>query len=129
MVGEVTHVIDALETWQVSVAPMRLGRGIQNKVLEAMAAAVPVVLTSLAAAGLSEADLEHLIIADTAADFAAAVNGLLGDLALCRRLGRGSRQVVAREHNWACEAAKLEALFGHQTPHLRLVGAESGDIS
>ncbi len=124
VIGEVTHVNDALKTWQVSVAPMRMGRGVQNKVLEAMAAARPVVLTSQAAAGLSERDIKHLTIADGASDLADAVKRLLGDVELCRRLGRESRGVVAREHSWAREVAKLEALFGRQAPHLRRAGAE-----
>ncbi len=124
VIGEVIHVNDALKTWQVSVAPMRMGRGVQNKVLEAMAAARPVVLTSQAAAGLSERDTKHLTIADGAGDLADAIKRLLSDVELCRRLGRASRRVVAREHSWAREVAKLEALFGQGAPHLHLGGAE-----
>ena len=125
VVGEVTHVIDALRTWQVSVAPMRMGRGVQNKVLEAMAAGRPVVLTSPAAAGLSDRDTKHLTIADTRADIACAVNRLLGDVELCRRLGKASRRVVAHEHSWAREVAKLEALFGQDAPQLHLADART----
>lgn len=126
VVGEVPHVIDTLKAWQVSVAPMRMGRGIQNKVLEAMAAARPVVLTSQAAAGLSQRDREHLVIADTGEEIAGAVNRLLSNVALCRRLGRDSRRIVAGEHSWAREVAKLEALFTPEQPRLQLAWAEHG---
>ena len=124
VVGEVTHVIDVLRTWQVSVAPMRMGRGVQNKVLEAMAAARPVVLTSRAASGLSQRDIEHLTIADSAPELADAVNRLLGDIESCRVRGRAARRVVAGEHSWAVEVAKLEALFPKDHPQLHLAGAE-----
>ncbi|MCK4658857.1 MAG: TIGR03087 family PEP-CTERM/XrtA system glycosyltransferase [Phycisphaerae bacterium] len=120
VVGEVVHVIESLRTWQVSVAPMRLGRGVQNKVLEAMAAARPVVLTPMAAAGLSERDTRHLVIAGTADDFATSVNLLLGDVERCRRRGRALRQIVAREHNWAREVAKLETLFTQEPYQLKM---------
>ncbi|MCP4590460.1 MAG: TIGR03087 family PEP-CTERM/XrtA system glycosyltransferase [bacterium] len=120
VVGEVTHVIEAMKSWQVSVAPMHMGRGIQNKVLEAMAAARPVVLTPLAAAGLSSSDVEHLVLAETPEEFATEVNRLLADVNTCQHLGAASRHVVAREHSWAREVAKLEGLFAPGEPRLRL---------
>jgi polysaccharide biosynthesis protein PslH len=124
--GEVAHVIDALSQWQVAVAPMRLGRGVQNKVLEAMAAARPVVLTSLATAGLSKRDTQCVVTADTTETFAAEVSRLLSDITLCRRFGTAARRVVAREHNWVREVAKLEALFDTPAPRLHLA-ANSGE--
>ena len=118
VIGEVTHVIESLKSWQLSVAPMRMGRGVQNKVLEAMAAARPVVLTSRAVAGLSPRDRAHLTVADTGTEIAGAVNGLLSDVELCRRLGGEARHAVAQEHSWAREVAKLEALFTPRPPRL-----------
>jgi polysaccharide biosynthesis protein PslH len=82
-----------------SVAPMWIARGIQNKVLEAMAMARPVVLTSAALEGITAHPAEETIVADTAADFAAAC---------CRMatttdgtaIGAAARHRIIRDYDW-----------------------------
>jgi glycosyltransferase involved in cell wall biosynthesis len=61
----------------VTIAPMRLGGGLKNKVIHAMACGTPVVATSAAAEGTGARDGEHLVIADDAGGLAAAVVGVL----------------------------------------------------
>lgn len=75
--GTVTDVRPYLWTSSVAVAPLRVARGVQNKVLEAAAAGLPVVTTSQVMAGLPEGIREGAIQADTEREFSAAVIDLL----------------------------------------------------
>jgi sugar transferase (PEP-CTERM/EpsH1 system associated) len=100
VVGHTPDLNTALISAQVFVAPLRFAAGIQNKVLEAMAAGLPVVTTSHVNAGLGAADGRHLIVADEAEAFAEAVVGLLRDPERRRRFGREGRTFVAHHYRW-----------------------------
>ena len=78
------------------MAPLRYGAGMKGKVGEALAAGLPVVLTSVAAEGMDLVHEEHVLIADTAADFAAAVQRLYEDPELWDRLRQAGRAHAAR---------------------------------
>ncbi len=98
------------EAW-VSVAPLRLARGVQSKVLEAMATGLPVVGTRSALEGLDAGAEDGARQADEPADFAGAVVELLRDSARRRALGARARAFVEREHRWDRHGAALEALL------------------
>ncbi len=100
VVGEVIDVSRELSCFDISVAPLRIARGIQNKVLEAMAAGMPVVASSPAATGLAVVDRRHLVIADGATATADAVIRLSGDPAVRRDLGNAAREFVRQQHRW-----------------------------
>ncbi len=108
VVGEVQEVGQELRRFDVSVAPLRIARGLQNKVLEALAYAKPVVLTPAAAEGLQARNGEHFLVAGGAAAFAERVIQLLGDEALRGRIGQAGRAYVAAHHRWEEELSKLE---------------------
>lgn len=98
--GSVEDVLAEVRRFDVSVAPMRIARGLQNKVLEAMAAAKPVVLTSKAAAGIAGRHAQEFLIADRPSDIVQNVVWLLTDRAERERLGRAARRFVAVHHCW-----------------------------
>ncbi|MCH8244031.1 MAG: glycosyltransferase, partial [Planctomycetes bacterium] len=110
VVGEVESVYDELRSVDVSVAPLRIARGLQNKVLEAMAAAKPVVLTSGAAQGIDATDGEHFLIADTPEATIRAVNRLLADPEERHAIGHAARCFVGTNHCWERELTKLEQI-------------------
>lgn len=85
----------------VSVVPIQQGGGTRLKILEAMAAGVPVVTTTKGAQGLAARHEEHLLIADSADAFAAAVLRLLRDPALRQRLADNARQLVRERYDWS----------------------------
>ncbi|MGN6563759.1 MAG: glycosyltransferase family 4 protein [Thermomicrobiales bacterium] len=93
----------------VYVLPMRYGGGVRLKLLNALAMGCAVVSTTAGAEGMAVRDGEHLLIADTASDFAAAVNRLLGDAALRAQLGAAGRAFVQQHFAWASIVARLEA--------------------
>lgn len=100
-----------LRSATVAVAPMQYGAGIQNKVLEAMACATPVVASPPAVSALNAVDGEHLQIADSPRAFADRVLGLLSDNDLRERIGRGGRGYVERHHDWDDITRQLESIY------------------
>jgi sugar transferase (PEP-CTERM/EpsH1 system associated) len=97
------------------VAPLRIARGIQNKVLEAMAMAKPVVVTSAALDGISAIDGEHVLVADSAEEFAAKVVSILHGQAPSR-LGQSARARVLSHHDWRAQLTRLDQLIGGICP-------------
>ncbi len=110
----VTGAVDDVRGWlaaaDVCVAPLKLARGIQNKVLEAMAMARPVVASAAAAEGIDHAGT--IRVAADASEFAAQVLALLDAPADAADLGRAARAQVLRRYGWDARLAPLDALFG-----------------
>jgi sugar transferase (PEP-CTERM/EpsH1 system associated) len=100
--GEVPDVYDWLLRAEVGVAPLRIGAGMQNKLVQAMASGLPVVATSVANEGIGATPEAHLLLRDRPEAFADAVIGLLRDAGARERLGRAARSFV--EQHWTWEA-------------------------
>jgi glycosyltransferase involved in cell wall biosynthesis len=94
--GFVPDLAAELAAAAVVVCPVRSGRGVRIKNLEALAAGRPLVTTGLGARGLDLRDGEHALIADGAADFSAAVARVLSDEKLASHLGACGKAHVAR---------------------------------
>jgi glycosyltransferase involved in cell wall biosynthesis len=95
----------------VFVAPIRLGIGIRGKILEAMAGGMPVVSTSLGAAGIGAKDAEHLLVADTPERFAGQIERLAQDKELRNTLTRNARKFVVENYNWTKTADNLIEIY------------------
>jgi glycosyltransferase involved in cell wall biosynthesis len=92
--GTVPDVQRYLSAMRVHVAPLRVSRGVQIKVLTAMAAGRPCVVTSCVAEGLGAHNGRDLIVADTAPDLAAAVTHLLDNPEKAQALGQAGQRFV-----------------------------------
>jgi glycosyltransferase involved in cell wall biosynthesis len=110
VIGEVESVAAALAGFDVSVAPLRIACGVQNKVLEAMAASKPVVLTAPIAATLGAAHGRNCLAADDADRFARAVGRLLNDRAEGARIGQNGRRLVETCFRWPDQLRRLELI-------------------
>jgi sugar transferase (PEP-CTERM/EpsH1 system associated) len=105
VVGEVPDVRGWLAAASCVVAPLKLARGIQNKVLEAMAMARPVVASAPAAEGIDHQNT--ILTGKSVGDIADAVVTVLSDAQLAADLGRRARSQVQERYGWA---ARLEPL-------------------
>lgn len=111
--GGVPDVRGWLAAADVVVAPLRIARGIQNKVLEAMAMGRPVVASPQAAEGIDATDEAHFLIAANPAEEAAKVVALLADPARAQRLGLAARARMEERYRWSSTLAHLpDLLFG-----------------
>ena len=98
--GEVSNVSDAAKGCAVGVCPVRLGAGVQNKVLEYMALGLPTVSTSVGLEGFAAQPDRELLVADEAEAFADQVVRLIHDRELAEGIAIAGRRYVEDRHSW-----------------------------
>lgn len=112
----VTGAVDDVRSWlaaaDVVVAPLGIARGIQNKILEAMAMARPVVASPAAFVGIDAEPGRDLLVADGAQAQASAVLALLRDPARAEGLGAAARRRIEQGYRWERMLAPLSAIVG-----------------
>jgi polysaccharide biosynthesis protein PslH len=109
--GTVPTIEPYLEQTRVAVAPLRVARGVQMKVLMAMTAGRPCVVTSAVAEGLGARPGRDLLAADSPADFAEAVLSLLNDDARARAVAAAGREFVVHQVRPQESLSRLEELL------------------
>jgi len=98
--GHVPDVRSHVEAAAVSIVPLRIARGTQNKILECMAMGIPVVSTAQAAKGIQATAGQHLLVADTPQEFADQVLALLRDPTLRKQLADAAHEKVLAAQAW-----------------------------
>jgi polysaccharide biosynthesis protein PslH len=111
--GTVPDVRPYLQHAAVVVAPLRLARGIQNKVLEAMAMGRPVVASATCVQPIDARHGIELFAAAESADFVREIEALLGDGPRAAAVGAAGRQRVLDRYSWAAHLSGIE-------PHLQV---------
>jgi sugar transferase (PEP-CTERM/EpsH1 system associated) len=114
--GRVNDVRPYLGHARAVVAPLRIARGIQNKVLEAMAMGRPVVVTSACAAVLTAREGVELEAADDASDFASKVLAAM-DPERAKDIGQRARARVLADYAWSSRLAQLDDLIARADLH------------
>lgn len=109
--ADVPDIVPVVGRAWVSIAPMRIGVGIKNKVLEAWACARPVVMTPLATNGLVLPAGHDAFVRRDAVAIAEAVVTLLRDRAMRRAAGEAARALVQARFSWAEAASRIDALL------------------
>ena len=107
--GAVPDMRPYLAHAHIAVAPLRIARGIQNKVLEAMAMAKAVVVSPQALEGIKAIPGHELLLAENAEEFIAAVSSLL--MKPDDTLGRAAREKVESVYGWSSNLACVDALL------------------
>lgn len=110
--GEVADVRPWLAAADAVVAPLLLARGVQNKLLEAMAMARPVVASAAAAEGIDATAGEHLLVANDAPTMAEAVCSLFDDPGTAAKMGQAARARMIARYGWDARLAPLGDLLG-----------------
>jgi glycosyltransferase involved in cell wall biosynthesis len=108
------------------VAPLRIARGVQNKVLEAMAMARAIVVSRDAAAGIEAKAGIEFEVAATPREFAAKILMLLGDPAHAASLGKAARIRVLTRYGWA---SNLSPVIAQLRKHEQREGRQRGFTS
>lgn len=99
VIADVPSITPYLLATRVAIAPMRISRGLPNKVLEAMGAARPVVATPAVGESLDARNGEGILVADATAEFAEEVGRLLCDDNACDRVGKSGQAYVRAHHD------------------------------
>lgn len=115
--GTVPDVRPYLQHAAVVVAPLRVARGIQNKILEAMAMAQPVVTVSSCAEAIGASRDEGLFRADTTEDFASVVEDLLAAPSTGRYLGEQARRHVLEHFSWDAHLSGIDRFIDNAPVH------------
>lgn len=115
--------VDDMRCWlkaaDLALVPLEIARGVQNKVLEAMSMALPVVLTSGAATGIGARDGTQMLVADSDEALAEAVIALLRDRQRASAMGSAARRFVCEQASWQAALATLPGLLGLNCPRER----------
>ena len=112
---EVTGFVEDIRKYigvaDVCIAPLRIARGIQNKVLEAMAMSKAVVATPQALEGIDLVRGTHALLAESTRDFAAAIIELLHERQRACLLGQEARRFAEQHFSWDAKLRDLGVLL------------------
>lgn len=119
--GTVPDIRPYLAQATVAISPIRYGVGIQNKVLEAMAMATPVVSTPQAVSALQVQAGHEVLVAETPETMAQAAVTLLTNDSLRQGVGQAGRHYVEVHHDWNRAAQRLEGIYREVSAERQLV--------
>ena len=110
--GRVPDIRQWLKAADIALVPLEIARGVQNKVLEAMSMALPVVLSPGAATGIDASDGEHFCIGDSNNALADAVVDLLKAPDCAEAMGQAAREFIVEQAGWEAALAPLAGYLG-----------------
>lgn len=109
--GEVPDVRPYLQRADIAVSPLHLARGIQNKVLEAMAMGLPVIGTPQAIQGIEGTDGRQWIVADSMQQWVDQIKCLAADELKRHQIGVAARELVVNRYSWAARMSSFSKLL------------------
>ncbi len=110
--GSVCDVRPYVARAALTVAPLTIARGTQNKVLESMAMGVPVVCSPIVSKGVDAVPGEHLLCASSFEEYVAQIERVLRSPSLRRELALAGRNRVLTHHSWTGAMGRLDELIG-----------------
>lgn len=109
--GTVPDVRPYLWRSALTVAPLEIARGTQNKILESMAMGLPAVCSPIAAAGIEALPGEHLLVAERPEQWCEQILRVSADPALRQRLGTAARAHVEARYTWSCSMQRVDRML------------------
>jgi len=107
--GEVKEPADYIARAAVCIDPVQAGAGMQNKLVEFMAVAKPIVATTVANEGINASPGEHLVLADDPHDMAVEILDLFDKPERAAKIGAAARKFVQESWTWEAHFLRLEA--------------------
>lgn len=112
---ELTGWVDDIRTsyarGKIFIAPMFIGTGMQNKLLEAMAIGLPCITTPLANNAIKATHRTNILVAETKADFIQYIQELLHNEDLRNLIGKNAQNFIKENYSWETSTNKLVKLF------------------
>lgn len=109
--GFVDEILPYYHKADYFVAPFRLARGVQNKVLQAFACGLPVISTPMGAEGIECKDNQHILLADTPADFLTKVRQLETETTFKQQLIENALTLIQAEYSWQGKLSPLQVII------------------
>lgn len=109
--GWVDDIRECYAKAKIFIAPMQIGTGLQNKLLEAMAMKIPSITSGLANSALKAKPGEEILVGESAAQFADHILRLLEDKPFAEQVAENGYNFVHGNYNWASATQKLENLM------------------
>lgn len=109
--GWMDDIRDAYNSSEIFIAPMKIGTGLQNKLLEAMSMGLPCITTDLANNALKAKPREEILIGNTDEEIIQAIEQLINNQELYNRISEQGRQFVLNNYNWTTVSEPLLKLF------------------
>lgn len=116
--GWLDDIRSAYASAHIFFAPMQIGTGLQNKLLEAMAMEIPCITSELANRSLKAINGTHLMVGESIDDYVRAILELLSNTEAQRQLGRAGRTFVKNGFSWEKSVQTLEKLMETETSRL-----------
>jgi sugar transferase (PEP-CTERM/EpsH1 system associated) len=111
VLGYVNSVATVLREARLAIAPLQSGSGMQFKILEAMACALPVVTTTIGLGTIPAVNNESILVSDDPEDFAQCCIRLLIDETLAEAIGKKAMELVRQTFTWERNIDKLYQLY------------------
>lgn len=99
--GFVEDIVPYYQKATIFVAPFRLARGLQNKILQSLACGLPAVTTALGLEGINAKEGEDILVANKETEFRSEIKRLLTDPVLYRKLSENGPRLIQQEHSWS----------------------------
>ncbi len=112
--GWVDDMRECYTTSRIFIAPMRIGTGLQNKLLEAMSMKLPCITTSLANDSLGAKNDSEILVGNTAAELAQHIIKLMSDEITFNNISRKGCNYVNSNYSWKTEISKLEHIISNK---------------
>ena len=109
--GFVDDIREYFDKAHIFIAPFRLARGVQNKVLQAFGCALPTITTAMGCEGINCKRGEHVLVADTLEATLAQIDWVMTHPEDAARIGRNAHDLMQREYSWNGKLAALESIL------------------
>lgn len=114
LTGWVDDIRESYQKGKIFVAPMFIGTGLQNKLIEAMAMGIPCITTSLANNALNAIHLEQIMVANTKEEFIQSIEILLSNPELYNKIAKNAKKFVQENYNWQNTTFQIVELINQQ---------------